>query len=100
MKKEEKKIQEIIEEALLGAIVDKYAHRVLNERDIAKEATEDIMDYLSETKSMNKRKIGLQDGIEIMLVGSQGNPDIKFVAKCMTKWIRKYFKEKSNKILK
>lgn len=47
--KEVKKIQEIIEEALLGAIVDKYAHRVLNEREIAKEATEDIIDYLNKT---------------------------------------------------
>ena len=45
-----KKIQEIIEQALLGAIVDKYTHSILNERGIAEEASEDIMYYLSKKR--------------------------------------------------
>jgi len=28
-----------------------------------------------------------------MLLGSRGNPDIKFVARKMAQWIRRYFKE-------
>lgn len=50
IKKTYTKIQQIIEEALLGAIVDKYRHAVLNNKDIAKEATEDIMDYLEDVR--------------------------------------------------
>ena len=58
-----KKIQEIIEQALFGAIIDKYTHRILNEGDIAKEATEDIMDYLKE-----KRDLGTKSCLEKSLV--------------------------------